>query len=394
MAEESSSDSNSAIQERLIADCLERSEREGTHAIARLDHPGIVAIHTVGEFENCPYFAMDWIEGASLAEILDVLVGIPPRDLEGHDLERVLWKGGRGLLGGDAFVVRLKGPKLVYSTYLGGGGNDSIHGMSLDPASEEVVVCGSTASTNFPVTGGAFQTSFQGGVMDVFVTRLDAGGEALVFSTYLGGSAQAGDWGRDVALDRDGTVVVAGTTYSFDFPFTKGAFRIRPPGNKADLFLTRLSPVGGETRSGGSQNGFPASAGAFQTAFAGGFSDGFVTRFDLQPAVPKGVTWIGSRTFALSVRNAPKSAAGGILIGASAASPGLPVLGARIYINLAGPLVIFPLSSDANGSLKIPLPLPNLKGLRVAFQTAWFNNKSCPGNGPFSSSTALILILQ
>ncbi|MCH7924960.1 MAG: SBBP repeat-containing protein, partial [Planctomycetes bacterium] len=180
------------------------------------------------------------------------------------------------------------------STYLGGGGNDSIHGMSLDPASEEVVVCGSTASTNFPVTGGAFQTSFQGGVMDVFVTRLDAGGEALVFSTYLGGSgsgdARFGEFGYDIAVDGAGHAYITGLTDSPDFP-TLNALQPALGGGDHDAFATKLSPDGSalvySTYLGGSGNeeGLGIAVDADENAYLSGWtsSDDFPLENPVQP---------------------------------------------------------------------------------------------------------------
>ena len=95
----------------------------------------------------------------------------------------------------DAFVTKLNatGTALVYSTYLGGNGDDYGHGIAVD-GSGNAYVTGDTASTNFPTTAGAFQTSYGGGNGDAFVTKLNATGTALVYSTYLGGN------GNDVRL--------------------------------------------------------------------------------------------------------------------------------------------------------------------------------------------------
>src|SRR5206468_4027453 len=81
-------------------------------------------------------------------------------------------------------------PVLVYSTYLGGSGNDSGLGIAVDSAGSAYVT-GETTSTTFPTTVGAFQTASGGGSpvpQDAFVTKLNAAGSALVYSTYLGGS--------------------------------------------------------------------------------------------------------------------------------------------------------------------------------------------------------------
>src|SRR5204862_4628031 len=90
-------------------------------------------------------------------------------------------------------------------------------------------ITGLTGSTDFPITGGAFQSTFGGGTFDAFVTKLNAGGFALVYSTYLGGGAN--DEGHRVAVDTDGNACVTGATYSTNFPVTSGAYQTSPGGN-------------------------------------------------------------------------------------------------------------------------------------------------------------------
>ena len=91
--------------------------------------------------------------------------------------------------GFDAFVTKLDatGAALTYSTYLGGGDYDRILNVTADPAGNAYVT-GYTFSTDFPTTAGAFDTTYAGGT-DAFVTKLNADGSALGYSTYLGGSA-------------------------------------------------------------------------------------------------------------------------------------------------------------------------------------------------------------
>ena len=96
--------------------------------------------------------------------------------------------------GGDAFVTKLNptGSALVYSTYLGGSGNDDGYGIAVDSAGNAYVT-GATGSTDFPTTPGAFQTTCNGGnycaKYDAFVSKLNPTGSALVYSTYLGGNS-------------------------------------------------------------------------------------------------------------------------------------------------------------------------------------------------------------
>ncbi len=133
-----------------------------------------------------------------------------------------------------AFVTKLNstGSSLIYSTYLGGtpgasGGPvfpaDNAKGITLD-ANGEAVVVGITSESDFPTTPGAFQTRgpTSGDVIG-FVTKLNAAGSSLLFSTFLGGTSN--DELNAVALDSSGNIYVAGTANSLDFPTTPGAFQ-------------------------------------------------------------------------------------------------------------------------------------------------------------------------
>ena len=131
-------------------------------------------------------------------------------------------------------------PCLVYSTYLGGSSRDGDHGGSIAiDASGNAYVTGSTSSNDFPTTTSAYNTTF-GGDYDAFVTKLSPEGNALVYSTYLGGSS--GDEGLGIAVDSQGNAYVAGLTDSTDFP-TKNAYYTAINGT-FDAFVTKLSPEG------------------------------------------------------------------------------------------------------------------------------------------------------
>src|SRR6202020_622838 len=106
-------------------------------------------------------------------------------------------------------------PVLLYSTYLGGNGRDAASGIAVD-SSGNAFVTGDTNSTTFPPTTGAFQTDLTAN-FNVFVTKLNAAGTALVYSTYLGGTGIE-DIGKAIALDSNGDAYVTGLTYSSDFP--------------------------------------------------------------------------------------------------------------------------------------------------------------------------------
>jgi len=121
--------------------------------------------------------------------------------------------------------VNPAGTKLVYSTYLGGSGEDIGAAIAIDSMGA-AYVAGSTTSTNFPVTSGAVQASREGSNLQAgFVTKINAAGSALVYSTYLGGSEMDGAAG--IAVDASGDAYVTGSTNSADFPTTAGAFQTK-----------------------------------------------------------------------------------------------------------------------------------------------------------------------
>jgi hypothetical protein len=146
-----------------------------------------------------------------------------------------------------AFVAKLNptGTALVYSTYLGGSYGESANAIAVDAAGD-AYVAGQTASTDFPVTPGAFQTTNHAtGGPTAFVAKLNPTGAALVYSTYLGGNVF--DSANAIAVDAAGSAYVAGQTVSTDFPVTPGAFQIQNNGaglKVANAFVTKLNPAG------------------------------------------------------------------------------------------------------------------------------------------------------
>jgi hypothetical protein len=216
----------------------------------------------------------------------------------------------------NVFVTKLNptGSALIYSTYLGGNSNDIGRGIAVD-ASGNAYVTGSTQSANFPTTLGAFQTVFNGGPNDAFVTELNPTGSALVYSTYLGGNSggNSDNQGRGIAVDASGNAYVTGITQSTNFPTTPGAFQTTYGGSSGDnAIVTKLNPTGSalvySTYLGGSGNGssdgdigagiavdasgnayvtgatnstdFPTTPGAFQTTYSAGREDAFVTKLN------------------------------------------------------------------------------------------------------------------
>jgi len=207
--------------------------------------------------------------------------------------------------GDDAFVTKLNptGSALVYSTYLGGNSSDRALGIALNTLGDAYVT-GSTRSTNFPTTLGAFRTAFGGGQNDAFVTMLYRTGTTIGYSTYLGGNDE--DVGRGIAVDYLGSAYVTGFTWaSTNFPTTPGAFQTAVHPGGPDAFVTKLNPFGTalvySTYLGGNDfdfalgigldtlgnayvtgattsTNFPTTPGAFQTAFGG--LDAFVTKLN------------------------------------------------------------------------------------------------------------------
>ena len=143
-------------------------------------------------------------------------------------------KGGR-----DAFAAKLNaaGTALIYSTYLGGSGNDAGRSVAVDPAGD-AYIGGETSSSDFPVLS-AFQSA-SGGQQDGFIAKLNSQGSGLLYSTYLGGSGD--DNVAALALDTSGNVYVTGGTTSPNF-FVVSAFQPRIGGGQ-DAFVAKLGPSG------------------------------------------------------------------------------------------------------------------------------------------------------
>jgi hypothetical protein len=208
--------------------------------------------------------------------------------------------------GNDAFVTKLNaaGSALSYSSFLGGAGSDQGNGIAVD-GSGDAYVTGSTASTNFPTTSGALQTTSGGGT-DAFISKVNAAGSSLVYSTYLGGSGT--DAGNAIALDASGEAFVTGSTQSSNFPTTTGAYQTSLAMVTQSVFVTKLNAAGsakvystylhgftmteadqgsgiavntaGNAYVTGNTNSisFPVTLSAFQTINGGGSDDAFVTR--------------------------------------------------------------------------------------------------------------------
>jgi hypothetical protein len=153
----------------------------------------------------------------------------------------------------DVFVTKLNatGSALVYSTFIGGSDNDGCNSMAID-GSGNAFLTGFTDSHDFPTTAGAYDVSFRG----AFITKLNASGSALVYSTFLGGSKA--NFTNSIVIDGSGNAFVTGYTNSSDYPITIGTYDKSYNGGNCDVFLSKLNNSGTallySTYLGGSNN--------------------------------------------------------------------------------------------------------------------------------------------
>jgi hypothetical protein len=195
---------------------------------------------------------------------------------------------------------------LVASTYLGGSNEDWCAALA-EATNNDLLVVGYSASSNFPVSDGAYDTRYDGFSfgMDIVVSRLSSNLAAISASTYLGGGSE--DFGNDIAEAANGDVVVVGTSGSTDFPTPVGAFNRLHNGGVSDIVVSRLDAtlqaLVASTYLGGSNgdycralsmasNGdvlvagwsvstnFPVTEGAYGESFGGGTQDSIICRLD------------------------------------------------------------------------------------------------------------------
>ena len=154
----------------------------------------------------------------------------------------------------DAFVVKIdSNGNLIYSTYLGGTGNDIGYAIAAD-SSGNAYIAGSTTSSNFPTTEGAYNRTLSG-TQDGFVVKLNPSGTSLLYSTYLGGatvkySAQGQEEIDGITIGSSGKVYITGRTGASDFPVTTGAYNTTMPytnGGSLFGFISVINPAGSGT---------------------------------------------------------------------------------------------------------------------------------------------------
>ena len=234
-------------------------------------------------------------------------------------------------------------PTLAFSTFLGGSGIDAADGIAVD-SSGNAYITGNTTSSDFPITPGAFQPEKASLDFDVFVTKMNSTGTALIYSTYFGGGNR--ERGNDISFDESGNAYVTGLTDSGDIPTTPGAFRTTPVGtDEFDAFAFKLNPTGtalvystylgpvvgtgivadaaGNAYITGQANGdYPTTPGAFQTVPGGG-SDAFVTKLNSTGTALIYSTFLGGSGFDTATEIAIDSTGNAYVTGLAAA--GFPV---------------------------------------------------------------------
>jgi len=264
--------------------------------------------------------------------------------------------GGRG----SVFVAKLSSDlkKLVWCTYLGGSGDEAPRGgLALD-ANDNVCVFGTTASSNFPTTPGAFQVR-RNGPRDAFVAKLKADGSGLVWCTLFGGGAE--DYMLGGHFDETGTVYFAGHTTSADLPLTTGRAQARY-GGQHDAYVVKLSRdgsrpiyvsyVGGSanefpehrpsvTADGGlllpgvtGSNDFPTTPGAFQRRLKGK-NDAFLTKLSSDGSQFTFSTLLGGSATEFCLMPTP-TPNGDIIIVGQSESRDLPVTEGALQTNHGG----------------------------------------------------------
>jgi hypothetical protein len=310
--------------------------------------------------------------------------------------------------GSDAFVAKLNsaGSALVYSTYIGGSGNESGGDIAMDSAGNAYVT-GSTQSTDFP-TMNALQPTYGGGYDDAFVAKINASGSALIYSTYIGGSEQ--DAGSGIAVDSKGNAYVTGLTTSTDFPTTPGAFQtICGCQYDGDSFVFKLNPTGsalvystylgatsfygvGSRIAVGSEGnayvvgsaacGFPTTPGAVQTTCKKN-GDAFVTKVNAAGSALVYSTYLGGGGIDSGADIAVDSVGNAYVTGFTSSPSGFPTKNPLQPTN-AGQYDAFVTKIDMRTVPTITLsssPNPSVYGQAVTFTAVVTSGLGAPPDG-------------
>lgn len=344
------------------------------------------------------------------------------------------------------FVTRVAsdGSSFVASTYFGGNNDGYLNDVAVGPLGR-IYVAGWTRASDFPVTPGAYDTSFAGPAYDGIVSVLKPDLSGVVYSTYLGGAGFSPlEELSCVAVDESGVVTVAGQTGSSTYPVTPGADQTTFAMTIGTGVVSRFDPtlsqllystylgaatVGGPIglnrinalarRNDGSvvvagltgMSNFPVTSSAVQPGHAGDY-DAFAAVMQLSPVgalrfgEPSGTCsstpWIGVNRqpqqgdsgFALTSSQAPQGAFGAAVVAAASVPAGLPLLGVTLYLDPNSPLLVLGALADPLGWCERTVPLPaGSQGLTVHGQFLWLDTSACAGN-TISATNAISLTIQ
>ncbi len=260
-----------------------------------------------------------------------------------------------GIKGTDIGITKYdtSGTKRIYSTYLGGSEDEVPHSLIVNDQ-DELFIYGTTGSADFPFTKTAFDTTFNGGTAvgmngievahfsgcDIFVSKLNVDGTALLASTYLGGTGNDGALARspasalrynyademrgEIELDKSSNVYIASCTRSLNFPMMGSSFQSTYGGGSFDavivkmdenleniLWSTYLGGAGDDAAysieldtmdnpyiSGGTNSiNFPTTAGTLYTSFQLGLADGFISYLDQNTSAVIYSSYFGSPAY-------------------------------------------------------------------------------------------------
>lgn len=306
------------------------------------------------------------------------------------------WNGGVGNLNDGTDIALTKwdtsGAFLIWSTFLGGSGDDLPHSLIVNDA-DELIMLGTTGSADFPTGPQAFQNLFGGGTSfipngigtsypqgtDMVLARLSADGDQLLAGTYVGGSGNDGinnatglhfnyadDMRGEVEITPAGNILVASCTQSTDFPTTPGAYRTSYTGGSHDAVLFEMDPAlttmtwstyfGGTLADaaysvevdgsghifitgGTTSTDLPASPSAVMTGNQGGAADGFVAKFNATGSTLQAATYYGSSAYDQFYFVGLDQAGNVYTFGQTAAPAGTLISGASYFQNTGGQLL-------------------------------------------------------
>ena len=312
-------------------------------------------------------------------------------------------------IGTDAFVAKLNpsGTALVYSSYLGGsqtgvlggGARDFGVGIAVDSAGN-AYVAGSTDARDFPTTTGAFDTSYTAGAgSHVFVTKLNASGSGLVYSTYLGGAT--GENAASIVIDSGGNAFITGTTRSASFPTTAGAFDTTPFVGTQEVFVTKLNVDGnglvystflggGASDQGtgiaidgegnayvtgwGNSTDFPTTPGAFDTT--GDSGEAFIAKLNIEGSSLIYSTYLGGSSTENCWAIAVDVAGNAFVTGATSSANFPTTIGA--------------VDRTHNGAIDVFLTKLNTTGTSILYSTLLGGGNSEEGREVFASATSAV----